>query len=188
MDSIHDKPEPLPYRKTKRTFDTPGNAHELTFCTYKRKPFFKDTVLAGIFLRHLDAARTKLEFKLWAYVIMPEHVHLLVWPGEAKANVRTILREIKLWSGRECLASSTAVKEACTIYKSDGSTSHRFWLPGGGYDRNLWSSEAILSSINYIHNNPVKRGLSNTSSAYPWSSAAALDGQLGLPYPDLYIP
>lgn len=188
MDSRERKGLDLPYRKVKKTYDNPGDAHKLTFCTYKGKPFFNNPELARIFLTHLETARRKLDFKLWAYVVMPEHVHLLVWPGERKAEVRQILREVKLWSGRECLAHSASVRESCRIYRSDGSTSHRFWLPGGGYDRNLWSSEAIQSSIDYIHNNPVKRGLASSSAAYPWSSAAALHGRPDIPIPHLYLP
>jgi len=47
-----------------------------------------------------------------------------------------------------------------------------FWLPGGGYDRNIETSTALLRMIDYIHMNPVRRGLIETPSEWKWSSAA----------------
>jgi putative transposase len=47
----------------------------------------------------------------------------------------------------------------------------RYWQKGPGYDRNLSSQEAVLSSIDYIHNNPVTRGLVEQATDWRWSSA-----------------
>ena len=48
---------------------------------------------------------------------------------------------------------------------------HRFWQPGGGYDRNITSSETLRAMIEYIHANPVRRGLVATAEEWEWSSA-----------------
>jgi putative transposase len=48
---------------------------------------------------------------------------------------------------------------------------HRFWQPGGGYDRNITSSETLLAMIEYIHANPVRRGLVARMEDWEWSSA-----------------
>ena len=47
----------------------------------------------------------------------------------------------------------------------------RFWQPGGGYDRNVASLEALRAMIDYIHANPVRRGLAAKAEDWPWSSA-----------------
>src|SRR5437763_11039394 len=48
---------------------------------------------------------------------------------------------------------------------------HRFWQPGGGYDRNITSTEALRAMIDYIHANPVRRGLVARVEHWEWSSA-----------------
>jgi len=47
----------------------------------------------------------------------------------------------------------------------------RFWQPGGGYDRNVTSIEALRAMIDYIHANPVRRGLATRAEDWEWSSA-----------------
>jgi putative transposase len=47
----------------------------------------------------------------------------------------------------------------------------RFWQPGGGYDRNITRSEALRGGIDYIHANPVRRGLVARAEDWEWSSA-----------------
>ncbi len=52
----------------------------------------------------------------------------------------------------------------------------RFWQPGGGYDGNIWKTRTINEVIDYIHANPVHRGLTDRPTDWKWSSAAALAG------------
>jgi putative transposase len=54
-----------------------------------------------------------------------------------------------------------------------GKQVHRFWQRGGRYDRNLRSVKDIYEKINYIHNNPVRRGLVEKPEDWPWSSSKA---------------
>jgi len=53
----------------------------------------------------------------------------------------------------------------------DGNPQYRFWQAGAGYDRNLFTPEAIHTSIEYIHANPVRRGLCECALDWAWSSA-----------------
>jgi hypothetical protein len=54
-------------------------------------------------------------------------------------------------------------------------TDYRFWQRGGGYDRNLTEPKSIWAEIDYFHANPVRRGLCDTPTARPWSSARELE-------------
>jgi putative transposase len=47
----------------------------------------------------------------------------------------------------------------------------RFWQPGGGYDRNITNSATLRFAIDYIHANPVRRGLVAKPEDWEWSSA-----------------
>ncbi len=53
----------------------------------------------------------------------------------------------------------------------------RFWQSGPGYDRNIYDDKELLEKINYIHNNPVKRGLVLTPHEWEWSSMKWYDGE-----------
>ena len=64
----------------RRTFNDPGHAHELTFSTYRRTRLLEECAVCRLFLSKLDEARRGHRFEVWAYVQMPDHVHLLVWP------------------------------------------------------------------------------------------------------------
>ena len=128
-----------------------------------------------ILTAELGAVCQAERFGLVAFVFMPEHVHLLVLPLEAACRVSRLL-------GRTKRQSSQAIKQILeqhrsplvtkmTVQERPGRQSFRFWQEGGGFDRNLFSPKAIEASIDYIHENPVKRGLCQRATDWKWSSA-----------------
>ena len=58
-----------------------------------------------------------------------------------------------------------------TIRQRPGVTTFRFWQEGPGYDRNLTSRATVLKAMDYIHLNPVRRGLCERAVDWRWSSA-----------------
>src|SRR5437773_9273659 len=79
-----------PHRKKVRSYDIPGHAHELTFSCFHRLALLKTDRTCRWFCDAMEAARKKLDFALWAYVIMPEHVHVIVWPRQTSYQVSRI--------------------------------------------------------------------------------------------------
>ena len=69
------------FEKRRSRYNEPGQPRELTFSCYRRMPFFSREGTCEWFRQALEAARTKFDFQVWAYVLMPDHVHLLVNPG-----------------------------------------------------------------------------------------------------------
>ncbi len=113
-------------------------------------------------MEELSKAKLKYEFYLWAYVLMPTHVHLLLYPYKSNYNISVILQSIKgKMSIRYCNLlnekNPELFKKMCM--KIGRKEIFRFWQVGGGFDRNLWSVKAVHSSINYIEANPVRAGL-----------------------------
>jgi putative transposase len=53
----------------------------------------------------------------------------------------------------------------------------RFWQPGGGFDHNIFREKTVPAVVDYIHANPVRRGLVNDPLDWPWSSARFWDGR-----------
>ncbi|MCX5675696.1 MAG: transposase [Planctomycetota bacterium] len=177
---------PRLYRKRCKRYDVPGHAHYLTFSCYQRRPLLLEEPPRRWLMESLVAARSKIAFDLWAYVIMPEHVHLLVWPREG-TPVSEILRLVKLpvakkallWAHRE----NPAFLAMMAAPVDNGETAYHFWQRGGGYDRNLWSPADIREKIDYIHANAVRRGLAEHPQDWPWSGWNAWHGDGAAPVP-----
>jgi putative transposase len=118
------------------------------------------------------------DFSLLAFVIMPEHVHLLLVPRPRieTPDPKRLLLGIKRWSSYEIKRvlqerGDHTLLDDLTVNRSHRAV-FRFWLPGGGYDRNLTSTDSVQASFDYIHNNPVKRELCRTPTEFEWTSAA----------------
>ena len=80
--------------KKRKAIDIDGHLHLLTFTVYRRAAAFEDARCTQLFMQSLARAREDLGFKLLAYVVMPEHVHLLLQP-KSGCKVAEILRAIK---------------------------------------------------------------------------------------------
>lgn len=165
-----------PHRKTVRHFHEPGDLHELTFSCYRRMPLLNDDAWRTLLAESLDRAAKRYEFRLVAFVFMPEHVHLLAYPQGLEARIDLFLSAIK----RPCsfrikqslMEQRSPILQQLTVRERPGVERFRFWQEGGGYDRNLRSEQAVLAAIEYIHLNPVRRGLCDRAVDWKWSSAA----------------
>jgi putative transposase len=161
------------YRKTRVVCNVPGNAHELTWTCFHNRPFFNADRCSNWFLLALERSRRKYAYHLWAYVIMPTHVHVLLWPGNQDYAMEAIAASIKQSLAKRAVnylkRSNQAGLEQLATHQRDGA--YRFWQDGGGYDRNLISTKAIHASLHYIHNNPVRKGLVPSPEEWAWSSA-----------------
>ena len=173
------------YRKRCKRWDIPFDAHALTFSCFGQQPFLRSARACNWFLDSLQRARTKTSFDLWAYVIMPEHVHLVVLPHPG-TTISAILVSLKLSVTRKALnwVRRTSPRFLARMAQPQGGVvRHRFWLPGGGYDRNLRSPKDVHEKIRYIHANPVRRGLVACPEDWAWSSARAYLQGVGEPIP-----
>ena len=163
------------YRKTCRRYNTPGQAHFLTFSCFRRQAFLNGDRARRWFIDALAAARSVHAFDLWAYVLMPEHVHLVLYPRRDEYAIGDILSDVKQPATRAALRFVRQHAPDFLVRMRDaqpnGKAAHRFWQRGGGYDRNLITPEEICEKINYLHENPVRRGLVLRPQDWLWSSA-----------------
>lgn len=163
------KPE---HRKTRKVINAPGEAHELTFSCFRRRKFLSKDRTRKYFVEAVERARKTHNFHLWAYVIMPEHVHMIIFPLNEKYNMSTIQQSIKQSVSRRALDYLRANNKAGLQWLETGQKKpkYSFWLAGGGYDRNVILPETLQHMVNYTHNNPVRRGLVDDPGAWYWSS------------------
>ena len=100
----------------------------------------------------LERVRCRYLFVVAGYVVMPEHVHLLV--GETRvASLAVALQVLKQQTSR----------------KLKGKGAPHFWQRRY-YDFNVWSAEKRAEKLRYMHRNPVVRGLVSKPEDWPWSS------------------
>ena len=126
--------------------------HFVTFSCYQRQPRLAESHGYSAFERELEAVRSNYEFVVAGYVLMPEHVQLLV--GEPRTSP---------------LATALQVLKQNTSRKLNTSGEEQFWQRRY-YDFNVWSEEKRLEKLYYMHRNPVRRGLVAKPEDWPWSS------------------
>ena len=167
-------------RKKVRHYDEPGDAHFLTFSCYRRMPLLSKDRSRIWLIESLQDARQKHALDLWAWVIMLEHVHLLIWPRLPGYKTKRILADVKRPVGQKAIASlevqCAAFVERLTVRNANRTYRH-FWQPGPGQDRNVYDAETAHHLVEYIHGNPVRRGLVGRAEDWPWSSAADWAGR-----------
>jgi putative transposase len=152
-----------------RRFEFDGRARFLTFSTYERLPLLRNSAIADRFVELLASAHLGGGFLLFAWVIMPEHVHLVIWPRDI--TVTKILIGPKRVLAREVIGRRRELEAPILDKLRDGRGRPHFWLAGGGYDRNIRDEDELREKVDYVHKNPVKRGLVVRPEYYPWSSA-----------------
>jgi putative transposase len=163
------------HRKTVKHFHDPGDLHELTFSCYQRRPLLTNDLWRKLLAASVDRAIDGHRFRLVAFVFMPEHVHLLVYPTVAEADISGLLSAIKrpfaVRIKKLLQEANSPLLNTLTVRERPEKTAFRFWQEGPGYDRNLTSPQTTLASLDYIHMNPVMRGLVAKAVDWKWSSA-----------------
>jgi len=163
----------MKFKKLKH-YNNTVTCHELTFSCYHNRNYLTDNRLCDLFEEVLSEVLSEENILLLAYVLMPNHVHLLVLPQK---ELYSISRFLKLLKGRVSNRYSKILRETdVEVYRSylaefRGSNSFILWQRGGGYDRNIYSKEAIISSMQYIEANPVRKSMVTMPVEYRWSSA-----------------
>jgi putative transposase len=172
---IHDAKTGRSYfSKRRRRFDNEHTPRELTFSCYKGFAFLNSDRTRHWFLEALENARRDWFVDLWAWVIMPEHVHVVVMPQKIGTAIGSFQGAIKEQVARKAIQwlKQNAPEWIPRITIREGARRRRrFWQPGGGYDRNIDDLGTLQSMIDYLHLNPVRRGLVEKAVDWPWSSA-----------------
>ena len=163
----------------RRNYNIPGHAHEVTFCCFQRYKFLKAERTCAWLADSINTARKELEFDLWAYVFMPDHVHLIIFPRAPHYDMACIRRAIKQPTSKLALSwlrdNSRDWIPRLTRKRGRRTETH-FWQTGGGYDRNIEPGGTLIKMIDYIHLNPVRKELVARAEEWKWSSAGQFAG------------
>ncbi len=132
-----------------RRYQQTGDFHFLTFSCYRRQTHLGSPAARNLFEQSLETIRRRYGFAVFGYVVMPEHVHLLV--SEPKQSI--------LSKAIQALKLSVAVQQK----------ERPFWQ-ARYYDFNVFTQRKHTEKLKYMHRNPVTRGLVKKPEEWPWSS------------------
>jgi putative transposase len=134
-----------------RRFQHEGHDHFITFSCYDRRPYLGSDHSRILFEQTLETIRARHDFFVFGYVLMPEHVHLLLSEPkhQSRANTMRVLKG-----------------ETSKLLKQDR---EQFWQPRY-YDFNVLTQHKFVEKLRYMHRNPVARRLVLKPEDWPWSS------------------
>jgi REP-associated tyrosine transposase len=154
-----------------RHYDNLETARFITFCCYHRYKLLVDDTIIRIVIDCLKATLEKYNIKIFGYVIMPEHLHLVLQPP-SNIKLGIVIGYFKSISAYKALAQMRENKDVRLSklkVKLEGKTRTVFWQRRC-YDHNCRTLETTLEKINYCHKNPVVRELVNSMDEWKWSS------------------
>jgi putative transposase len=128
----------------------------VTTDTWERRALFINTELARIVVEQIASCRDRGFYNLHAYVLMPEHLHILLTPNDETS----IEKAVQMIKGGSSHRIGVEKPHAFPIW-------HRSF-----HDRWIRDAEQFWQAKSYIEQNPVKAGLVNVAGEYAWSSAS----------------
>lgn len=154
--------------------DNDGYIYFVTIVIYKRLPLFTKPSFIIPLLDSLNFYRYKQQFKLLGYVIMPDHIHLLIWPLGAY-SISEIMRDYKTFTAKRIIRQAEVEnrQDLLTAFNQAGQETRRsdnkvwqddFW------DKIIFTEKFLRQKLNYIHRNPIRAGITDDIEAYPYSS------------------
>ena len=170
-------------RKHLHRWEFAGTTRFLTFSCYHGLQLFKTAALRDLFVDAFAMARVKHRFRLVAWVVMPEHAHIFIVPRPvigiergvvmlaSESTADEILFTLKCSVAQRALNRWIELEAPVLRHLRRSGGGHHFWQAGGGFDRNTRDDNEHAQTVAYIHQNPVKRGLAEVETDWPWSSA-----------------
>jgi len=147
-----------------------GDLHFITCSCYRRQPLLGTPRRRDLFLTVLEQVRRRYQFVVVGYVVMPEHIHLLISePQEKKPS--TVMQALKIGFARRVLAEAKRKRNPAQDRLSDCAPQH-IWQKRF-YDFNVWTKRKRIEKLRYMHRNPVTHGLVASPELWKWSSFRA---------------
>lgn len=134
-------------------YNEENECHFTTSVTRERKRIFKDIDNIEILIETIRFYQRRGDIHLLGYVVMPEHVHLLLIP--LKGTISDVMRNIKAYS-------ATTIRQRAKMDSDVWQNSF--------YDHIVTGRRDFESKLNYMHENPLRRKIVDRLDSYPYSS------------------
>ena len=146
-----------------------GDLHFITFCCYQRWALLGTARVRNLAVRILGEVRTKYGFALVGYVIMPEHVHLLIGESRAVPPAKVVQVFKQRLSRRMRGKKRGESKQLRLRFPEETGELRRFWQRRY-YDFNVYTRRKMKEKLEYMHANPITEKLVEHPRDWPWSS------------------
>jgi putative transposase len=147
-----------------------GHLHFVTFSCYRRLPLLRTVRARDVFVEELGKVRDEMGFRLLGYVVMPEHVHLLMSEPQ-QGTPSAVLQKLKLRVARKLRKRRRPVCEGqMRLPFAEAREPPRAFWQARFYDFNVYREGKKKEKLNYMHANPVIRGLVKHARDWRWSS------------------
>jgi len=150
----------------RRIFDNEGHAQFVTFSCYRRRRLLDDDRCKRIVIGTLGSELAKRKGICIGFVIMPDHVHTLVWfprPGRLSDFMQ-------VWKQRSSVQIHRVLETQLQHCGKSIPADEPVWQ-ARYYAFNAFSEERLHEKLTYMHQNPVRAGLAVRAVDWPWSSA-----------------
>ncbi len=141
-------------------------AHFVTFSCYRRRRFLDDDRCKRIVLGILNSQLTLQSACCAGFVVMPDHVHAIVWFSQPNQ----LNYFMKQWKQRSSVQLKNFIQEHLPSYAKHIDPADPLWQRKY-YPFHIYSREKLEEKLNYMHLNPVRAGLAQQAEDWPWSSA-----------------
>ena len=148
----------------RKIYDSEGHAHFVTFSCYRKRKHLDHNRAKGIVVHYLSRILFLKKGHCLGYVVMPEHVHALVW-FSASDELSVFMQQWKRCSSFQLKKFFEKSEYFDKIYEGQPVWQARY------YDFNTFSEKKVHEKINYMHMNPVRRGLVENPCDWKFSSA-----------------
>ncbi len=143
-----------------KRYQLPGYCYFVTTVTDGRRPLFRSVDVAQDMVDTLNYYQDRGDYTLHAFVVMPDHLHLLITPHHK--TISDVLRNIKSWAAKS-MRDRTGV--AGTVWQASF------------HDTVIRNEDHFKKAADYIHWNPVQAGLARKPGEYPTSSWALWESE-----------
>ena len=168
-------------RRLLMTFDSqhiPDHLYFITASIVGWKPLFSEPEFAEIVLNSLDWLRREKRMSLFAFVLMPTHLHAIVLPLDR--SIDNLLQNFGSFTAHKILKKLQEEdrKDQLDYFharRRDNSIEHSIWQDIQA--KNIYTEKFLLQKMEYIHQNPVAKdwNLVQDRAEYPYSSACFYD-------------
>ncbi len=160
----------------------PSYPHFVTCTVLNWIPLFTNKESVQIILDTLQYLQENDNLKIYAYVILENHLHLVVQSD----NIAKTMAKFKAHTARELIKllvdrNVQTILEQLRFYKKSHKKDREYQVWQEGIQPKLIQSDSMMmTNINYAHNNPIKRGYVDNASHWRYSSARDYEGSCGL--------
>lgn len=160
----------------------PTHPHFITCTVLHWIPIFTRTETTDIIFDSLKYLQKADNFKLYAYVILENHLHMIASSNDLAKSMESF----KKYTARGIIEllkerNVTTILDQLTFYKKAHKEDRKYQLWQEGIAPKLIQNDAMMiERINYIHQNPIKRGYVDEAKHWRYSSARDYEGDIGL--------